>query len=602
MILTVMVLIVVCVVVVILEGILTDSEKKPIPQTNIVFNGLEHSNEETSAKSEKQENAKKRDCWLTEHYTVKESCSPCTEFEKASKHLPACVPTGYKELVTCAKSGDFMRSCDLGPKHFWYFEIVMIFFSLFGAFAVNLRQKQLNRKMIEKLKRQLNNGVAKSKDPRGIEQLEVQVIEEHTENATDDCPEIVDLEKEDLNETLIPQNDGMIKILKTSFGSEVQYETCAYASADRSSLVKHLRIHTDDRPYKCQLCTYASRNSSQLVVHLRTHTGDAPFQCHVCSSSFKIKSDLKRHLRLHTGEKPFECQLCSYRCSIKGNLKMHMKLNHSDESQVACDRCDFVAPSKRQLKEHLRDHSSKSIKCTLCNYSSNSKSALKSHFRIHTDEKPYQCSVCHYRCRQACNLKTHMKKKHSNAEAASKKRKQFSNDNSSTLKEQKQKKGVGRAYCQTLFPCQLCDCSFVREDSLRSHLRHHRETLPQTGAALAILQLQEQSLIQKPTNVPETSGDTPECHLITHGAFNDNTDAECENGQTKTNEQEDPIGEAINEENIATDLNSCAPLVYQLPPGVRLAPLLLPEDQTSSVNPTLLIVSNNVEENINVMS
>ncbi|XP_033484037.1 zinc finger protein 64 [Epinephelus lanceolatus] len=258
---------------------------------------------------------------------------------------------------------------------------------------------------------------------------------------------------------------------------------CPYAAADSSSLKKHLRIHYDERPFKCQICPYASRNSSQLTVHLRSHTGDAPFQCQQCDAKFKINSDLKRHIRIHSGEKPYKCDFCEYRCAMKGNLKSHIQIKHGTENSFHCAHCDFQCASKNALRQHSREHQpTQPIQCSKCTYSCASKGALKVHERIHSEERPFKCDFCNFASKQRSNLVIHKKKCHSDkpekggggkgVRGGRGGRKGGGGDSP---------KPVGSRYRAKLeaaraFSCDSCDASFVREDSLRSHKKQHRDT------------------------------------------------------------------------------------------------------------------------------
>lgn len=252
---------------------------------------------------------------------------------------------------------------------------------------------------------------------------------------------------------------------------------CSYAAADSSSLKKHLRIHYDERPFKCQICPYASRNSSQLTVHLRSHTGDAPFQCNQCDAKFKINSDLKRHSRVHSGEKPYKCDLCEYRCAMKANLKSHVHLKHSGVDSFRCSECDFQCSTKAVLRHHSRQHQPvQPLQCSECSYSCSSKGALKIHERVHSDKRPFKCGHCSFASKQRSNLLIHRRQCHADKPERQGKRGGGAGE--------EPPKPLGSRYRARLeaaraFRCDLCEASFVREDSLRSHKRQHNKNTQQ---------------------------------------------------------------------------------------------------------------------------
>uniref|UniRef100_A0A4X2K5S1 C2H2-type domain-containing protein n=1 Tax=Vombatus ursinus TaxID=29139 RepID=A0A4X2K5S1_VOMUR len=161
-----------------------------------------------------------------------------------------------------------------------------------------------------------------------------------------------------------------------------------------SSLSQHQKSHTGEKPYKCNECERAFCNCSALIQHQRIHTGEKPYECNECEKAFWHSANLTNYRRAHTGEKPYKCIQCGKFFGYCAAFIHHQRI-HNGKKLYKCNECGKAFSQSANLTNHQRIHTRKKpCKCNQCGKDFSQSTNLIIHHKIHTREKPYEYNEC----------------------------------------------------------------------------------------------------------------------------------------------------------------------------------------------------------------
>ncbi|XP_071079965.1 uncharacterized protein [Haliotis cracherodii] len=146
----------------------------------------------------------------------------------------------------------------------------------------------------------------------------------------------------------------------------------------------------------CEICGEVCRSPGGLGAHMLFHksmeTLDGDFvECFECKNQIQ-RTYIKYHVKIHSSEKPLKCNICHKAFHHQQSLTFHLKVHARKKQHHVCQVCRKEFAHEYLLRRHSVIH--EKYKCDICGHHGADRYRFLSHMRKHQAKVIYKCDVC----------------------------------------------------------------------------------------------------------------------------------------------------------------------------------------------------------------